>query len=59
MKIKLIDMIVRLYSHNKYHRNASKAVRELSACTDAELKDIGISRYDIVRSVRCGIARGG
>ena len=52
-------MIVRLYSHNKYHRNASKAVRELSACTDAELKDIGISRHDIVRSVRCGIARGG
>ena len=54
MKIKLKDMIVRLYSHNKYHRNASRAVRELSACTDRELSDMGITRYDIRHKVYCG-----
>lgn len=54
MKNMIIDMMVRLYSRNKFHRNAMKAIRELDECTDRELSDMGINRYEIRHKVYSG-----
>lgn len=50
----IIDMMVKLYSRNKFHRNAMKAIRELNQCTDRELSDMGITRYEIRHKVYSG-----
>ena len=54
MKNMIIDMMVKLYSRNKFHRNAVKAIRELNECTDRELADMGINRYEIRHKVYSG-----
>lgn len=54
MKNKIRDIIVNLYSRNKYHRNASRAMKQLHACTDRELSDMGINRYEIRHKVYSG-----
>ncbi len=54
MKNKIRDIVVNMYSRNKYHRNASRAMKQLHACTDRELSDMGINRYEIRHKVYSG-----
>ena len=53
--MKLLEKVCRL-AHIKHIRRSryNRTIRELQRLSDLELRDIGISRYDIER-----IARGG